>query len=99
MNKFDLVIENTAERDIYIIADYIAKDNKKAALKLVKEFYKSFEMFCLQPNAGFVRKDFTYRNVRFYVVKRKYLIIYTIIDSSIHILRVLSTYQDICSAI
>ena len=97
MNKLDLVIENSAERDIYLIADYIAEDNKKAALKLVKEFYKSFELFCLHPKVGFERKDFTYRNVRFFIVKRNYLIVYTIIGNSIHILRILSAYQDICS--
>ncbi len=99
MNKLNLVIENSAEADIYSIADYIAQDNKKAALRLVKEFYKSFELFCLHPKAGFECKDFTYRNVRFYVVKRNYLIVYTIIENSIHILRVLSAYQDICSAL
>ncbi len=97
MNKLDLVIEDSAERDIYLIADYIVKDNKKAALKLVKEFYKSFELFCLHPQIGFERKDFTYRSVRFYVVKKNYLIVYTIIKNYIHILRVLSAYQDICS--
>ena len=97
MNKLDLIIENSAERDIYSIADYIANDNKKVALKLVKEFNKSFELFCLHSNIGFERKDFTYRNVRFYVVKKNYLIVYTVIENSIHILRVLSAYQDICS--
>lgn len=97
MNKLSLVIEKSAERDLYSIADYIAKDNKKAALKLVKEFYKSFELFCSHPGLGFERKDFTYRNVRFYVVKKNYLIVYTIVEDSIHILRVLSAYQDICS--
>ncbi len=99
MNKLDLIIENSAERDIYTIADYIANDNKNAALKLVKEFYKTFELFCMHPKVGFERKDFTYRNVRFYVVKKNYLIVYTVIDNSIHILRVLSAYQDICSVL
>lgn len=97
MNKLNLVIECSAERDIYSIADYISKDNKKAALKLIKEFYKSFNIFCLHPEIGFVRKDFTYRKVRFYVVRSNYLIVYTVIDDSVHILRVLSAYQDVCS--
>lgn len=97
MNKLDLIIENSAERDIYFIADYIANYNKKAASKLVKEFYKTFKFFCLHPNIGFERKDFTYRNVRFYVVKKNYLIVNAVIDNYIHILRVLSAYQDICS--
>lgn len=99
MNKLDLVIENAAEKDIYLIADYIANDNKKAAAKLVKEFYKSFNLFCLHPQIGFERKDFTYRNVRFYVVKKNYLVVYTVIENAVHILRVLTTYQDICSVL
>ncbi len=97
MNKLDLVVENSAERDMFSIADYIAKDNKKAASKLLKEFYKSFNLFCVHPKVGFERKDFTYRNVRFYVVKKNYLIVYAILENSVHILRVLSAYQDICS--
>lgn len=97
MNKLELVIENIAESDIYSIADFIAKDNKKAALQFVKELYKTFKLFCLHPDIGFERKDFTYRKVRFYVIKRHYIIVYTATENSIHILRVLSAYQDICS--
>ena len=97
MNKLSLTIENSAEKDMYTIADYNAKDNKKAALQLVKEFYTSFNLFCLHPQIGFERKDFTHKNVRFYVVKKNYLIVYTIFENSVHILRVLSAYQDICS--
>lgn len=97
MNKLDLIIENTAEKDIYFIADYIANENKKAATKLVKEFYKSFNLLCLHPQLGFERKDFAYRNVRFYVIKKNYLDVYTVIENAIHILRILTTYQDICS--
>lgn len=97
MNNLDLYIEFKAENDIYKIADYIAKDNKKAALNFVKELQKCFELFCSNPKIGIKREDFTYRDVRFYVVKKHYLIVYTIIDNSIHILRVLSSYQDICS--
>lgn len=96
MNKLELIIENSAERDMYSIVDYIAKDNKKVASQLLKEFYKAFNLFCVHPKVGFERKDFTYRNVRFYIVKKNYLIVYTICENSVHILRVLSAYQDIC---
>lgn len=96
MNNLKLIIENKAESDMELIADYIAKDNKKAASKMLKQFYKSFEKLSEYPNIGIKRLDFTYKNVKFYVVKKHYLIIYTIIEDSIHILRVLTAYQDIC---
>ncbi|MDD3688024.1 MAG: type II toxin-antitoxin system RelE/ParE family toxin [Bacteroidales bacterium] len=97
MNKLNLIIENKAESDLELIADYIAKDNKAAAIKMLKQFYKSFEKLSEFPNMGIKRLDFTYKDVKFYVIKKHYLIIYTIIEDSIHILRVLTAYQDICS--
>lgn len=37
-------------------------------------------------------------DVKFYVVKKNYLIVYRIIDDkTLRILRVLTTYQDICA--
>ena len=55
-------------------------------------------LLCLYPNLGKIRKDFTYKDVRFYVLKKKYLLVYSIINStSLRILRVLTTYQDICA--
>lgn len=97
MNNYSLIIENAAQKDMLLIADYIAIDNKKAALQLVKTFYGKFSLLCSNPNIGTIRKDFTYKNVRFYVIKKRYLVVYTIVDNSLHILRVLSSYQDICS--
>lgn len=97
MNRLKLVIENKAEFDMELIADYIAKDNKNAASKLLKHFYKAFEKLSAYPNIGTKRLDFTYKDVKFYVTKKHYLIIYTIIEDSIHILRVLTAYQDICA--
>ena len=97
MNKLDLQITEIATKDMETIADYIAKDNKSAAIKILKQFYKSFEKLSAYPNIGIKRPDFTYKNVKFYVVKKQYLIIYTTIEDTIHILRILATYQDICS--
>lgn len=98
MNNLELEITSIAYNDMEIISDFIAKDNKSAASKMVKLFYKTFEMFLQHPNIGKSRQDFTYLNVRFYVVKKNYLIVYRIIDDKkLRILRVLTTYQDICS--
>lgn len=97
MNNLELEITSKAYNDIEIISDYIAKHNKNAAIKLVKLFYKIFETLCGHPSLGKTRDDFTYLDVKFYVVKKKYLVIYRIIDNkTLRILRILTTYQDIC---
>ena len=45
MNDLELEITSKAYNDIEIISDYIAKDNKTAATKFVKLFYKTFKNF------------------------------------------------------
>ena len=97
MSKLKLIIENKAESDMELIADFIAKDNKNAATKMLKHFYKAFEKLTEYPNIGVKRPDFTHKNVKFYVLKKNYLIIYATFEDSIHILRVLTAYQDICA--
>ena len=98
MNDLELEITSKAYNDIEIIADYIAKDNKTAAIKFIKLFYKTFKTLCKHPHLGKSREDFTYLDVKFYIVKKNYLIIYRIIDNkTLRILRILTIYQDVCS--
>ena len=58
---------------------------------------KTFNLLSEHPLLGKQRKDFTYHDVRFYVVKKHYLIVYQINNSTVEILRVLTSYQDICN--
>ena len=90
-------IKRKAFNDMEVIFDYIAKNNKKAAQKLIKNFYDIFEKISSFPEIGKLRKDFTYKNVRFFTFKRYYLIIYNIEDDIVCIQRVLTAYQDICA--
>lgn len=99
MNNLELEITSKAYIDIETIGDYIAKDKKSAANKMVKLFYETFIILAKHPNLGNTRTDFTNLDVKFYVVKKNYLIVYKIIENKLRILRVLSTYQDICSEI
>ena len=64
---------------------------------MIELFNKKFNLICRQPEIGIKRADFTYKNVRFFVVKKHYLVVYQINSDSVVILRVLSAYQDICS--
>ena len=95
MSKLQLIIEDKAESDIKSIAEFFNERN--VSLKLLKNFLKAFDTICTHPEIGFKKELFVYRNVRFFVVDKKFLIVYRKMDSSIHILRVLSTYQDICT--
>jgi toxin ParE1/3/4 len=97
MNSIKLEIKSKAVSDIETIFDYIAQDNKKAARKIVASFDKTFNLICKHPELGRKRPDYIDKNIRFYVVKKHYLIIYEITDDTIYILRVLTAYQDICS--
>lgn len=98
MNKLELEITSKAFSDVQAITEYIAKDNKKASTRLAKNFYNVFEKLTSHPMLGKRREDLTYLNALFYIVKRHYVVVYRIINNNtIRILRVLSTYQDICS--
>ena len=98
MNNLELEITGKAYNDMELISEFIARDNKTAANKMLKLFYKTFETFLKHPNIGKSKPDFTYLDVKFYVVKKNYLIVYRIIDNKkIRILRVLTTYQDVCA--
>ena len=93
----DYKIKGKALEDITIIAEHIREDNEKAALKFIQILYNTFEKLAKFPNLGISRKDFTYKDVRFFVVKKHYLIVYNIENNFICILRVLSSYQNICA--
>ena len=97
MNKLNLKIKSVALEDMEKIADYIATDNKSASFKMLKSFYKSFDNLCNHPELGTIRKDFTYKNVRFLKVHKHYLVVYNFDKENIYILRILSNYQNICN--
>ena len=96
MNKLNLKIKSIALEDMEKIADFIAKDNKTASIKILKLFYKAFNNLCKHPQMGNIRKDFTYKNVRFLKLHKHYIIVYNFDDENIYILRILSNYQNIC---
>lgn len=98
MNKLNLEITSKALSDIETITDYIAQDNKSAARKLSKEFYKHFETLCKHPNLGKEKENISYLNAKFYIIKQNYVIVYRLMNqNTLRILRILSSCQDICS--
>ena len=96
MSKLKLNITEQAKADITLITEYIAKDNKQSAKSMAMYLYKVCSDLAKFPEMGTARPDFTYKNYRFFIVKKRYIIAYTIDGNNLFISRVLTTYQDIC---
>ncbi|MBR2068345.1 MAG: type II toxin-antitoxin system RelE/ParE family toxin [Candidatus Gastranaerophilales bacterium] len=96
MNKLKLVITDTAKDDITAIVDYIANDNINAAKNTAMYLYKICNDLTIFPNIGITRIDLTNENLKFFVIKKRYIIVYKIEGKILYISRVLSGYQDIC---
>lgn len=99
MNNQIFKIKSKAIKDMEVIFDYIHKENPSSAKNLINEFYELFKKLAKFPNIGSTKKFITYKNVRFYVIKNHFLVVYNITDNCVTILRVLSSYQDICKLI
>ena len=97
MNELKLIITDRAKEDISIITDYIAKDNKNAAKAMSVYLYKICSDLAMFPNMGISRPDFTYKDFKFFTIKKRYIIAYRVTNSHLYISRVLTGYQDICS--
>lgn len=97
MNKLKLNITDQAKSDIRLIINYIAKDNKRAAKAISIYLYKVCKNLAKFPDMGTARLDFTYKNFRFFTIKKRYVIVYKIEGNNLFISRVLTAYQDICA--
>ena len=84
MNKSELIITDNAYNDMDLISDYIARDNAKAAHKLINILHRACYLLAEFPESGFKRPDFSHKNVSFYIVKKKYLIIYRVQDNVVY---------------
>ena len=54
MSKF-VLITGVAKEDITKIAEYIAVDNRNASIKIVDDFYKTFELLSNFPETGSIK--------------------------------------------
>ena len=98
MSNRKIIITKEAETDIISIEKYIASDNKNAAKDFVIKLKKTFINLSRYPRLG--KKNSTLSGddkILFLPVMRNYLIVYTVIDDNVHIVRVLATYRNICA--
>ncbi len=69
-------LSDEATQDINDIWTYIAADNLAAADRLVRDIRNASAMLAESPTPGHFRRDLTSLAVRFYTVRKIYLIVY-----------------------
>ena len=97
MNDLNLIITEQAYNEMVLISGFIAKDNVNAAKKHLNLLLKVCRRLTEFPESGIKRPDFTYKDYRFYIVKKRYIIAYRVENNNLYISRVLTAYQDICA--
>jgi plasmid stabilization system protein ParE len=86
-----------AESDLFEIWGYIARDNRDAADRVEAAIYDACTLLAKSPLSGQVRKEFTSRPVRFWIVPRfpNYLIVYRPDARPLEIIRILHGMRDV----
>ncbi|MCX4274873.1 MAG: type II toxin-antitoxin system RelE/ParE family toxin [Candidatus Gastranaerophilales bacterium] len=96
MSRFNILITDNAKCDIINIIKYIETQNKFAALNLSKIFKKTFILLSEFPAAGRNSQYIKDKDILIYIVKKRFIVAYRFVDNKVVILRILSSYQDIC---
>jgi len=87
-----------AEADLVEIVSYIAADNPGAARNLVADIQKACSKLARMPAPGHRREDLTRdADVRFFCVRKYYLIVYRKDTAPLQIARVLHGARDAAS--
>ncbi len=95
MNKLKIITTDRAKADIKNIIEYISEDNKKAAITIAKLIRKTIEMLAQYPLSGSKKLDILENDILIYTIKKRYTLVYKVIDDKIVFFRVLTRYQDI----
>lgn len=96
MNKpLKILITDVAQNDIKTITDFIAKDNRKAAVSVVEIYKETFKMLSNFPSSGVNKVGIKYPDVLIFTLKKRYSIVYRVNGDTLEILRVLTRYQDL----
>ena len=93
MSKFFL--SQKANKDIEDVFYYIAKENPVAAKETIQKLFSTFKFLSENPGIGHSREDLTKRNLRFFTVKKHYMVVYKQFDNKIEITRVISSYRNV----
>lgn len=94
----DFLLTSQATDDLMAVQDYIAQDDPAAAARVIDKCFSCFSLLADTPLIGHRREDITSAQVRFWSIY-SYLIVYDPHTHPITILRVLSGYRDLASAL
>ena len=83
-----------AEDDLFEIWTYVAKDNSDAANRVEVEILDACLRLAARPDLGHHRRDLTDKPVRFFLVRRTYLVVYDPTAEPLEVIRVLHGARD-----
>lgn len=72
----DYALTPSSETDLQKIWTYIAADNADAADELESDIFAACQLLADNPQMGYSRPAWTEKPVRFWIVRRHYLIVY-----------------------
>ncbi len=83
-----------ARDDLGEIWLYVAGFNPAAADVLEEDIFAAFALVAIKPDLGHWRRDLTEKPVRFFSVRRRYLIVYNPDTRPLEVIRVLHGARD-----
>ena len=97
MSRLNLKITEQVKTDILSMVEYISKDNRAVACDILASLHDVCNELTDFHEIGTLREEFTYKDYRFFVVKKLFVIAYRVDGDDLFISRVLSGDQDICA--
>lgn len=98
MNNQPYILAPAAAMDLAEIWDFIAADSVDAADRVLEQLLGAMRMLADRPGLGHLRGDVASESVRFWRVFT-YLIVYLPDTEPLQVVRVLSGYRDLASAL
>lgn len=95
MSRYALV--PAARLDLREIVQYVGSYSPSAARRVQTTLFAAFEVLSDQPGLGHRRSDLTDRDLRFWTVMGRYMIVYREQPESIQVVRVLGAGRDVAS--
>ena len=89
----DVYFSEPAVQDLEEIRDYIAADNRDAAIQLLDDIEATCERFAHNPRIGMQRDDLL-AGIRLFPVRKTYAVFYRITDDAVEIVRVVHARRD-----
>jgi toxin ParE1/3/4 len=90
-----LVLSTAARSDLANIREYIASENRRAAVRIIREIKASFKTLLTFPELG-RRRDELRKGLRSFPIE-KYVVFYAVTEQHVKIARILHGAQDIDS--